>query len=215
MGLITMLSNQVLLAYSVYVVAVASPGPSNLAIMGIAMNQGRRAALQFAAGVGGGSFFWALLAALGLSARLARYAQALGGVKMMGGLYLLWLAYRAACSALRHTRPAAPVGETRQAGWQLYLRGLGLHISNPKAILSWLSIVAIALPGGASPGAALQVVAGCMGLGVLLFGGYALAFSTALARRVYAAVRRWFDAALAALFGTAGTQLLLSPTLHL
>ena len=64
-------SANVLLAYSAYFVGTASPGPSNLAIMGIAMNAGRRAALVFALGVISGSFFWALLASLGLSAVLA------------------------------------------------------------------------------------------------------------------------------------------------
>jgi hypothetical protein len=65
------LTADVLIAYSAYFVGTASPGPSNLAIMSLAMSAGRRSALTFALGVVSGSFFWALLASLGLSALLA------------------------------------------------------------------------------------------------------------------------------------------------
>src|SRR5690348_14073527 len=69
-----LLSANLLIAYSAYFVGTASPGPSNLAIMSIASNSGRRAAFAFAAGVMSGSFFWAMLAALGLSAALTAYS---------------------------------------------------------------------------------------------------------------------------------------------
>ena len=52
-------SANLLLAYTAYFVGAASPGPSNLAIMSIAANHGRKAALAFAFGVISGSMFWA------------------------------------------------------------------------------------------------------------------------------------------------------------
>lgn len=205
------LSANLLLAYSAYLLATLSPGPSNLAIMAIAMNSGRRPALVFAAGVVSGSLFWALLTALGLSAILTRYSQALLVLKLVGGAYLLWLAIRSARAAM--AAPAAPVmlaALAQEPVKKLYLRGLGLHLTNPKAILAWVAIVSLALPGGASMVDALGVVFGCVGLGVLVFGGYALAFSTLAARRVYTALRRWLEGALALIFAAAGLKLLLS-----
>lgn len=71
----TFVTADVLIAYGAYFVGTASPGPSNLAIMSLAMSGGRRAALTFALGVVSGSFFWALLASLGLSAMLASYSE--------------------------------------------------------------------------------------------------------------------------------------------
>src|SRR5450830_1712879 len=204
-------SANLLLAYSAYLVATASPGPSNLAIMAIAMNSGRKSALLFALGVGSGSFSWAVLAAFGLSAVLASYSQVLILIKLLGGLYLLWLAGKSARAAFT---PAAPPSLKRdremEPALRLYARGLGLHITNPKAILAWIAIVSLAVPPGASVSAALSVVAGCLCLGVLVFGGYALAFSTAAARRLYGSVRRWLEGALALVFGVAGIKLLMS-----
>jgi threonine efflux protein len=204
-------SANLVLAYGAYLLATLSPGPSNLAIMAIAMNAGRRPALAFAAGVVSGSLFWALLTALGLSAIVTRYSQALLFLKLVGGVYLLWLAIRAARAAMvAPTTPEMLAVVPQETIKKLYLRGLALHLTNPKAILAWLAIVSLALPRGASTLDALGVVFGCVGLGVLVFGGYALAFSTLAARRIYSVLRRWLEGALAFVFAVAGFKLLFS-----
>ncbi len=205
-------SPEALLAYTVYFLATASPGPSNLSIMSIAMHTGRGSAITFAAGVLSGSLVWALLAALGLSAALTRYSNLVFAIKIMGGLYLLWLAFRSARSAWTPQLSHAPTASRGESSLQLYLRGLGLHLTNPKAILAWVAIVSLALPPGAGTFHALWIVAGCMGIGALVFGGYAVLFSTPLARQVYRAARRWLEGALAVVFAVAGIKLLLSRT---
>ncbi|HZX28767.1 MAG TPA: LysE family transporter [Telluria sp.] len=188
-----------------------SPGPSNLAIAQAAMEHGRARALALAAGVIAGSVTWGLLAALGLAALLQRYAAALVVVKLLGGAYLLWLAWKAAHAA---RAPAAfarsdPTGTPRRKR-AMFVRGAALHLTNPKAILVWLSLVSLALPGGTTVRAAVTVVASCGLIGVAVFGGYALAFSTPAARRVYRAAHRWLNASLACVFAWAGARMLLS-----
>lgn len=83
------LSHELILIYTTYFVATASPGPSNMAIMGTAMKKGRGAALALAGGVISGSMMWALLAACGVLTVLATFAQLLIVLKIGGGLYLL------------------------------------------------------------------------------------------------------------------------------
>lgn len=209
-------SAQLLLACTVYLVGTASPGPSNLAIMSLAMGSGRRAALTFACGVLSGSFFWATLATLGLAAVLAACSTLLIGIKIAGGLYLLWLALKSARAALtRDAQGPAASASTAQpySGRQLYLRGLMLHLTNPKAVLVWLSIVSLTVsgqPSHAGPAHPAVLVASCLTIGVAVFCSYAVLFSTASARRIYVAIRRWFEASLAIAFGAAGVKLLLS-----
>ena len=201
------------LAWSAYLLMTASPGPSNMAIMGIAMSTGRRDALTFAAGVMCGSCFWGLAAAWGLSALLMGCAQAMGVLKVLGGVYLLWLGVKSARSALRPRAPAvspAPVNTPATSAGRLYMRGLGMHLTNPKAILSWLSVVAVGLPTGSTPTAASTVVASCLALGVCVFGGYAIAFSLPAVRRVYLTARRPIECVFALVFGYAGLRLMLS-----
>jgi preprotein translocase subunit SecG len=121
---------QLLLVYTTYVIAAGSPGPSNMRIMGVAMNQGRKAGLMFAAGVVTGSIFWGLMAATGVSAILTRFAEALIVLKIFGGLYLLYLAFKAARAAMTSDETIAAratSGDAFLSGGELYRRGLLLH----------------------------------------------------------------------------------------
>ncbi|NRO97307.1 LysE family transporter [Paraburkholderia sp. NMBU_R16] len=204
------LSADMLLAYTAYFIGTASPGPSNLAIMSIAANQGRKAALAFAFGVVSGSMFWATVAKLGISAALVAYSQFIVAVKVFGGLYLLWLAFKSGRSALV---PAAAM--MRKAGRPdtlrgLYIRGALLHLTNPKAILVWVSIVALSSSRfGSAHGA---VIPGCAVIGSLVFSGYAFLFSMDSARRLYIRTRRVLEGCLAVAFGAAGIKLLAWPS---
>ncbi|MGF6771573.1 threonine efflux protein [Paraburkholderia sp. GAS199] len=200
----------VLIAYSAYFVGTASPGPSNLAIMSLAMSAGRKSALTFALGVMSGSFFWALLASLGLSAVLATYSECLVAIRIAGGLYLLWLGFKSARSAFGAQKPLATNNGRDESLKRLYLRGLLLHLTNPKAILVWLSIVSLAMSPAGGTSHTQQVVLGCMLIGACVFSSYAVLFSTGSARRIYLSTRRWLDGSLAVMFGIAGIKLLTS-----
>lgn len=79
----------IILAHTTFLLAIASPGPNVLAIIGTSMSVGRKSGIALALGVAAGSFCWAMLAAVGLSALLASYAAALTAIKIAGGLYLL------------------------------------------------------------------------------------------------------------------------------
>ncbi|MCA8095122.1 LysE family translocator [Burkholderia anthina] len=201
-------SANLLLAYTAYFVGTASPGPSNLAIMSVAANHGRKAALVFALGVISGSMCWAMVAALGVSAALLAWSKLLVAIKLFGGVYLLWLAFKSARTAWSPNAAAAPKTTPGQRLSRFYARGAMLHLTNPKAILVWVSIVALSSNGsGASHGA---VVPGCIAIGCMVFGGYALVFSTDGARRLYVRGRRAMEACLAVVFGLAGIRLLAS-----
>jgi threonine efflux protein len=126
--------HHLLLVYTAYIVGAASPGPSNMRIMGVAMHRGRRPALMLAAGVISGSFFWGSMAATGVSAVLTQYAEALTLLKILGGAYLLFLAFKAARSALTSTEKVEReiADAPALSGWRLYQRGLLMHLTNPK-----------------------------------------------------------------------------------
>ncbi|MCV9908054.1 LysE family translocator [Brucella sp. HL-2] len=204
---------QLLLVYTTYVIAAGSPGPSNMRIMGVAMNQGRKAGLMFAAGVVTGSIFWGLMAATGVSAILTRFAEALIILKIFGGLYLLYLAFKAGRAAMTSDAKIAtraPNGEAFLSGGELYRRGLLLHLSNPKSILSWIALVTLGLGTNSSWSHLVAFLGGCIVLSITIFCGYAIVFSTAPMVRLYRSARRWIEGILAAVFGLAGIRLLLS-----
>jgi threonine/homoserine/homoserine lactone efflux protein len=206
------ISSNLLIAYSACLIGMVSPGPSNFAIMEVAMNSGRTAALAMASGVVTGSVTWGLLASFGLSSVLATWPGALVVMKFIGGFYLFWLALKAGSSAFSINVVSENdfKGNGVAGHFHLFLRGAGMHLTNPKAIFVWLSIVSMALPHGALIADALLVVGICACLSVAVFGGYAIIFSIPTVRKAYFALRRWIQGALALLFGCARISMLLS-----
>ncbi|KVO03938.1 LysE family translocator [Burkholderia ubonensis] len=205
-----MFASQIALAYGTYLIATASPGPSNMAIMGTAMRDGRLPALVLATGVITGSLFWAILAATGVSAVLAAYAEALFVIKMVGGVYLLYLAFRTGRSALKPGSDFAKMepGRSTPRYRLLYRQGILMHIGNPKAVLAWMAIMSLGLRENAPGGTLPAIVGGCAFLGVIVFGGYAVLFSTARMIALYARLRHWIEGTLSAVFAVAGVKLL-------
>lgn len=187
-------------------VAVASPGPSTMAIAGTSMGSGRVAGLTLASGIMIGSFFWSISAALGLSAVMMAHAWLFEVMRYAGTAYLLFLAYKSAKSALspKQMQPRAVAGNRKT----VFLRGVALHITNPKAILFFGSLYALGMPANATA-QQLGLVIAAVGLqSALVFHGYALLFSTPAMTRKYINLRRWFEGAFAIGFGLAGFKIL-------
>jgi threonine/homoserine/homoserine lactone efflux protein len=197
-----------LLAYTAFAIGVASPGPSVLAVMGTAMAQGRARALALASGIVCGSLCWGLCAAFGLAALMERWSGALAVVKAVGGLYLLWMAWQAA-REVRGTKGVLAAKTVDEGYARTCARGLAMHLTNPKSIVVWLSVVSLALPASARQADALAFVLSCAALSATIFCCYALAFSTDAARRAYRAGERWVNAVLAGVFAYAGVRMLL------
>ncbi len=199
----------ILLAYSAFLLSIMSPGPNVLAVMGTSMSQGRVSGIALALGVAGGSFCWAVMTATGLSAVLASYAVALTVIKVAGGLYLLWLAYKAFRSARsRHDVEAKNLEGKVLSPGGYFLRGFTIQMTNPKAALAWIAIISLGLQANAPLWVAAAIVIGTSALSIAIHCLYALAFSTRPMVRVYSKARRWIQGILGTFFALAGLKLL-------
>ncbi len=197
-----------LIAFLTYLIATASPGPAIIAIMGIAMDKGRKSALIFASGILLGSFIWALLAILGVAVLLSTYAGLMYWLKILGGLYLFWLSYQSIKRI--YSQRQLFNNHSSLKNKKLFAQGLALHVTNPKAIFTWVAIVSLALPQDPSNFMSLIVVVGCMLIGSIVFGGYAFVFSTQKAQIIYRKFGHWLNGFTALVFGIAGFKLLSS-----
>lgn len=202
-------SPELLFAFAACFVGTASPGPSTLAIMAVAVRSGRVRALTLAAGVLSGSLFWSVSAAFGLSSLMQTCDWLLIALKTLGGCYLLWLACTAARSALGENARMAVRTIPVETPGAAYAKGIVMQLTNPNAIFVWISIVALALPIDLRSVGPVLVVTGFGLIAATVYSAYALAFSTEIARRVYRASHRWLQCALCAVFAYAGVRLLL------
>ncbi len=172
-------------------------GPNILAIIATSMERGRRHGMTMALGVGTGTGIWATLTVTGLAAVISAYAGAVTILKIFGAAYLLWMAYKAFRSATtaddQMRVQAAPAGN-------LYVRGLAIQMTNPKAALQWIAIVGIGLGADAPLWLAVALVVSATAISLIGHAAYALTFSTGVVVAVYRRLRRWIEAALGAFF---------------
>jgi len=201
----------ILLAYSAFLLAIASPGPNVLAVIGTSMSVGRSSGIALAMGVATGSFTWAVLTVFGLSAILASYASALIAIKIFGGLYLLWLAYKSFKSAAsKHDIEAKELAGGRRTPLGYLKRGYLIQMTNPKAALAWIAIISLGLRHDAPLWVGAAIVIGTFILSIVIHLLYAVAFSTPVMVKVYGNSRRIIQGVLGTFFALAGLRLLTS-----
>lgn len=202
-----MITPEFIAIWVAWMLAGGSPGPATLGIAGTAMTAGRGSALFFALGILAGSAFWGIAAALGLSAVMLANAWLFEIIRYAGAAYLGWLAIKALRRAIANNGTQASTPFSGRP-LQLFAKGSAIHLTNPKAILSWGSIYAII----AAPTATTSTLLGYFGLlyagSILIFLGYAVLFSSQRVVRTYARASRWFDFVFAGFFGLASFKIL-------
>ncbi|MEJ5218681.1 LysE family translocator [Cognatishimia sp. D5M38] len=197
-------SAEIFLILMGWAVAGGSPGPATLAISGAAMGGGRAAGIAMAAGVVAGSASWGVAAGLGMSALMLANAWIFEIIRYLGAGYLLYLAVKSLRSALKGGGLAMQSVSVER----LFVKGFLIHITNPKAILAWGAIYAIALPAGAGAAQVWQLFGLLIVTSMFVFFGYGILFSNPAIVRGYTAAKRWFDGIFAALFGAASLKIL-------
>ena len=124
-----------------------TPGPNTMLAASLGANLGLRPAMRFVVAVPAGWTLMMLASGLGLGALVVAVPGLRGGLKAVGIVYLVWLAWRLAGVSVLATGSAAPL---RVGFWQ----GVGLQFVNVKA---WM--LALALAAGWVTGADGQVAA--------------------------------------------------------
>jgi threonine/homoserine/homoserine lactone efflux protein len=133
-------SSPTLLAYSLAsLVLFITPGPDMSFYLARTLQGGRRSGIAAMSGALSGCFAHTIAAALGLSALIAASSTAFGVLKVVGALYLLWMAYEAirhgSALTLQDANGPAP------SVWRTFLMGLGINLTNPKVVLFFLTFL--------------------------------------------------------------------------
>jgi len=132
-----------LLYVGLYAVAVAVPGPGVIAIVARALGSGFKSVIPGTLGILVGDLCLMTLSAFGL----ALVAQAMGqlflAVKIAGGLYLFYLAYKYWTAKVEDQGEVVPAGKgDMRRGFLAYL---GLTLGNPKAIAFFVALLPVAV----------------------------------------------------------------------
>lgn len=145
MGVKMFISNLMAIA-AVLVIGVISPGPSFIYVARNAVARSRIHGLITALGTGTGAAIFSLMAMLGLQKILTAVPDIYACLKVAGGLYLLWLAFK----VFKGASQPLNLGSLDTTGKNTLIRtfrdGLLTQLSNPKTALIFASIFTALLP---------------------------------------------------------------------
>jgi threonine/homoserine/homoserine lactone efflux protein len=130
----------VLFAYSLAgLVLFATPGPDMSLFLAKTIAGGRRAGIAAMTGTSLGCIVHSLLAAFGLSALIAASPSMFLALKIVGALYLLWLAVDAVRNGSSlNVRPDAT---SNARLWSNLALGLTVNLTNPKVVLFFITFL--------------------------------------------------------------------------
>lgn len=184
-----------------------SPGPTFLVVVRASLLSGRMHGLMAAIGCAIGTMPWAIGAVVGLAALFKAAPWLYAGMKVGGGLYLIYLAvmiWRGATTPI--TEVLSGERQTRfQAFWQTMLS----QLANPKVAVFFGSIFVAVIPADPPTWIIFTI------LGIVLFNELAwytvvaFVFSAATPRAAYLRFKPILDRAIAGLLGALGVRLIL------
>ena len=127
------------------IVVALAPGPDNLFVLAQSATYGAKAGICIICGLCTGILVQTSLLVLGVSALIAASPKAFFVIQCLGAAYLLYLAYksfqvRAGMVKLDAGGEVAQVPQSLSYR-RLYLRGIIMNLTNPKAILFALSFI--------------------------------------------------------------------------
>jgi threonine/homoserine/homoserine lactone efflux protein len=185
-----------------------TPGPDMAFTLASAARGGAKSGLSAAAGIVTGCLGWAVLTAAGMAALLAASEHALVVIKVLGGAYLLFLAWKTFRS-----RDALPDVQGARDWAAAFRSGLLTNLFNPKVGLFFLAFLPTFTNPAAGPVWLQTMLLGSMFclsgggvLAVVAFGAGALRDSLARSRNLRVAL----NSIAATAFGALGLRLLAS-----
>ena len=185
--------------------ATISPGPSFLITARTAVARSRSDGVKVALGLGAGTVIWSSAALLGLNVMFRAIPILFLGMKVLGALFLLWIAYQIFCHA------AEPI-ELDEAGAEAvanpFTKGFLTQISNPKVAVFFGSIFIAVLPSSVPLWMTIALIAIVTFNEIWWYSVVALFFGAGPVRRFYIRAKVWIDRVTGLFLGALGLRLL-------
>lgn len=194
---------QFLALFTALSLAILTPGPAIIAAVQTAFAHGRERALPYALGLAVGASLWCIFALLGLAVVFRLHPTLFAGMKIFGGLYLLWFAWglwRASTQPLPD-----PANGTTKGFWG----GIALNLSNPKPALFYAALILSIFPEKMGAPRQLVIYFVCLATELFWYALVATAMSTGPMRARYFAAKFWIDRVAAAAMALLGLLLII------
>ena len=184
-----------------------SPGPTSIYVAKNSIAISRQHGLFTALGTGTGAAIFGLLAVLGLQAFLLAVPSAYLALKICGGVYLLWMAFK----IIKHAKEPIDAGDDVSSQMSLrraFTTGLITQLSNPKIAIVLASIFTALLPKEIPSYFYVVLPVLCFFIDAGWCSLVAVALSAEKPRKVYLKFKAGFDRAAGAVMTVLGLKLI-------
>jgi len=189
-------------------IGAMSPGPSFVLVARTSIGVSRRDGLAAALGMGVGGLVFGGLAFLGLRAVLEQVGWLYAGLKVLGGLYLLYLASVLWRTAVHPFDAPASAGPRPRQLRRSFALALATQLSNPKTAVVYGSIFAAFLPASLPGWMAAAMLPSILLVETGWYALVALALSSGRPRAAYLRWKKWIDRAAGSVMGALGIRLI-------
>ena len=194
----------------VFVFGTISPGPSFILVAKTALSKPLHEGIGIAIGLALGAVFFTLLAIFGLYTLFEAVPLAYGLFKILGGIYLLYLAYK----ILKHSGESISVDNMKiqkrsKSFFKAILFGFLTQISNPKTAIIIGSIFAALLPSELPEYGVISLCFLAFFIDVVWYCGIVFLLSTPKSQKIYLKFKKYIDRIAGTILAALGLKLVM------
>ena len=167
--------------------AMASPGPALVVAIRTVLSAGGRAGMAIGCGLGIAAAGWTLASLVGLDAVFRLFPWSYMLVKIVGGLYLSYLAY-----GIWKAAPQ-PFVEAEIPAGHAFCSGLLVNLSNPKSVLFAAAVLVAIFPPDMDVAHKLAIAGNHLGIELVFYAMLAATMSRQAIRTRYFAMKLYLD----------------------
>ena len=191
-----------------FLVLIISPGPNFLVISQISVNLSRLHGVATGIGVACGSITWATLAATGLGVVFREVPIIQPSVQVIGGCYLLYIAFNTLKSAGRQPQPRQLDREQTRTLASAWRFGYFTNMTNPKALAFYTSVFSLVTKASLEGWVRYAGVAIIAVMAISWFSLLATLFSIESVQSWYRGRKWWIDMITGVAMGFFGLRLI-------
>jgi threonine efflux protein len=191
--------------FAVFIPALLLPGPDFVAVVRSSMTRGTTSGLLTTIGVSAGLAFYSTLSLLGLSAVLVEYQWLTWVVRVLGGVYLIYLGIRLLRSKPATIDDAAARGPVRGSA---LVFGFLVTLTNPKAIVLFASVFATAVTASTPTWLMALMIGLVVASSLVWYSIVSLFMSSAPVMRRFEHARHWIERVAGASFVLIGGRII-------
>lgn len=200
-------SNALIAVACIWGIAVITPGPNFFIVVHTALDTGQKHSLSTVLGIVAGTFIWALSGYFGLSLLFKAIPILYFAVKIMGGLYLIYLG----CKLLFKKSDGTVIRPRKKTtSTDCFRLGLLTNLLNPKTAAFMTSLFAATFPQDASVALGAASIMVVCAISALWYSLVCFFFSRSKAQAVYDRQKRKIEKIAGTIFIAFGLKLAVS-----